>query len=191
MYTIVSGGAVPRASLDTGALVGYGFDKVVLHQTDGNVDVAWWSAMSMAAVLTALEHLHKSDARLYMSRFYNWRRGSWHDAYTQATSFTLKADAPNDAVELLSQNIFVPLFEKLLADGTLIEYRVDVEAEHTEASNTFWISFITPNAEGLDKVNAAIADTFNANPLVGPTFGSAVDFPAHRDYLYRTDATYR
>jgi hypothetical protein len=216
MYTIVSSWVIPRAQgsefekalVDTNkafavsSLVGYGADETLLHQTDGSTQRVWWSAMSMAAVLNVLEELHKSSAPvlsrvtkhwdgIYVSRFYNWHSGSSHGAFTQTTSFRLNAGAPGDAVEVLSKNIFVPLFEKLLSDGTLIEYEVDVEAEHTEAPDTFWISVITAKAEGLDKVNASIAETFNANPLVGPTFGSAVNFAVHRDYLYRTEATYR
>jgi len=216
MYTVVSSWATPRAQwseldkalVDTNkvfavsSLIGHGADETLLHQSEGSTHAVWWSAMSMAAVLNVLEEVHKAFAPvlnratkhwdgIYVSRFYNWRSGSSHGAYTQATSFRLRTGAPGDAVEVVSKNIFVPLFEKLLSDGTLIEYEVDVEAEHTEAPDTFWISIITAKAEGLDKVNAAIAETFNANPLVGPTFGSDVDFAAHRDYLYRTDATYR
>lgn len=199
MYTIVSTWTTPLVNTDkvlaAGALNAYGSDETVLHQTEGSTHAVWWSGTSMAAVLTELEELHKSSAKhsdaIYVSRFYNWHSGSTHGAYTQATAFKLKAGAPDDAVAILSKNIFVPLFEKLLTDGTLIAYRVDVQAEHTEAPDTFWISVITAKAEGLDTVNGAIAELFAANPLVGPTFGSAVDFAVHRDYLYRTDATYR
>jgi hypothetical protein len=195
MYTIVSSGAIPNAPTDSG-LIAYGTDETVLHQPDGSTHRVWWSAMSMAAVLNVLAEVHKTTAAkhsddIYVSRFYNRHPGSWHGAYTQATSFRLNAGAPADAVDLVSKNIFVPLFEKLLSDGTLIEYEVDVQAEHTEPPDTFWITVITAKAEGLDKVNAAIADTFDANPLVGPTFSSAVNFALHRDYLYRTEATYR
>jgi hypothetical protein len=216
MYTVVSSWTIPRtqgselekALVDTNkafvvsSLVGYGADETLLHQTEASTHAIWWSAMSMAAVLNVLGELHTSSApvlsratkhwdAIYVSRFYNWHAGSSRGAYTQTTSFNLRAGAPGDAVDVLSKNIFVPLLEKLLADGTLIEYEVDVEAEHTEAPDTFWISFITAKAEGLDKANAAIGDTFSANPLVGPTFSSLVDFAVHRDYLYRTEATYR
>src|SRR5580704_7134757 len=191
MYTIVSSGSIPNAPADS-ALIAYGTDETVLHQLDGSAHRVWWSAMSMAAVLNVLEEVHKTSVvkhsdDIYVSRFYNRHPGSWHGAYTQATSFRLNADAPADAVELVSKNIFVPLFEKLLSNGTLIEYEVDVQAEHTEPPDTFWITVITAKAEGLDTVNAAIADMFNANPLVGPTFSSAVNFALHRDYLYRTE----
>jgi len=216
MYTMISSWVIPRAQLselekalvDTNkalpvsSLIGYGADETVLHQTEGSTHRVWWSGMSMAAVLNALEEVLKISAPvlnratnhwdgIFVSRFYNWHSGSSHGAYTQLTSFKLNAGAPDDAVESLSKNIFVPLFEKLLADGTLIEYEVDVQPEHTEAPDIFWISFITAKAEGLDKANAAIAEAFNTNPLFGPAFASAVNFAVHRDYLYRTEATYR
>jgi len=103
----------------------------------------------------------------------------------------LKADAPDDAVDKLSKNFIAPLMEKLLADGTLHEYEIDTEAIHTEAPGTFWIFYITANAEGLDKVNAALRETMKANPMNGPAFGSMVDFTPHRDNLVRTNATYK
>jgi hypothetical protein len=216
MYTYVSNWAIPRAQwseldkalADTnkvfagGSLVGYGADETLLHQAEGSTHAVWWSAMSMAALFNVLEELHKTSAPvlnratkhwdgIYVSRFYNWHSGSSRGAYTQRTSFKLNAGAPDDAVQTLSKNIFVPLLEKLLSDGTLIEYAVDVQAEHTEAPGTFWITFITAKAGGLDKANALIGETFKANPLVGPAFVSDVDFTAHRDYLSRTEATYR
>jgi hypothetical protein len=216
MYTYIANWAVPRAQwseLDKvladndkvfagRSLVGYGTDETVLHRGDGSTHAVWWSAMSMAVLFNVLEDLHKTPAPVlngatkhwddvYVSRFYNWHSGSLRGAYTQTTSYKLNAGAPDDAVELVSKNIFVPLLERLLSDGTLIEYQVDVQAEHTEAPDTFWITFITVKAEGLDRANASIGETFKANPLVGPTFFSVVDFAAHRDYLYRTEATYR
>jgi hypothetical protein len=53
------------------------------------------------------------------------------------------------------------------------------------------IVYLAANAEGIDKVNAAIRESLKANPLHGPAFGSMVDFSAHRDYLVRTNATYK
>jgi hypothetical protein len=208
MYTYVSNWVIPRAQwpeldkalVDTskllagGSLVGYGIDETVLHQADAGTHAVWWSAMSMAALFNMLQDLHKTPAPvlngatkhwddIFVSRFYNRHPGAWHGAYSQMTSYKLRAGAPDDAVEMLSKNIFVPLLEKLVSDGTLIEYQVDVQAEHTEAPSTFWITFIT--------ANASIEETFTANPLVGPAFFSVVDFAVHRDYLFRTEATYR
>jgi len=52
--------------------------------------------------------------------------------------YKLKPDVPEHAIETLSKSFMVPLLEKLLADGSLIEYEIDTEAIHTEAPGTFW-----------------------------------------------------
>jgi hypothetical protein len=189
----------------SGTIVGYGSDVNLIHQPDGTTHDDWWSAMSMAGLLNVLDQFYKSGTptspvlanaakhwdNLYVSRYYNWHSGSWKDAYTHAGSYKLKPDAPNDAVDTLSKNLIAPLLEKMLADGTIHEYEIDTEAIHTEAPGTFWIFYLAANAEGLDKVNAALRETMKANPLDGPAFNSMVDFTAHRDMLVRTNATYK
>jgi len=192
-------------ALADGTIVAYGSDLNLIHTADGPTHDSWWSAMSLAGLLNVLDQTYKSGTAvspvlssatkhwdsIYVSRFYNWHSGSWKDAYTHAASYTLKADAPDNAVERLSKNLVVPLMEKLLADGTLHEYEIDTEAIHTEAPNSFWIIYITSSAEGLDKVNGALMETLKANPLAGPAFGSMVDTAQHRDMLARTSATYK
>jgi hypothetical protein len=201
--------AADREVLDkataSGTIVGYGHDTNMVHQPDGETHDEWWSAMSMAGLLNVLEQFYKSGSTaspvlasatkhwdsLFVSRYYNWHSGSWKGLYTHGSSYRLKPDAPNDAVEMLSKNLIVPLMEKLLADGAIHEYEVDTEAIHTEAPGTFWVFYLAANAEGLDKANAALRERMKANPLGGPAFGSMVDFTAHRDFLARTNATYK
>ena len=202
-------GAANQKILDkaiaSGTLVGYGNDENLIHSADGPTHDSWWSATSMAGVLNVLDQFYSSGTPtspvlasatkhwdgLFVSRYYNWHPGSWKDLYTHGASYKLKADAPNDAVDALSKNLIVPLMEKMLADGTIHEYEVDVEAIHTEAPGTFWVFYLAANAEGLDKVSTALRDTLKASPLNGPAFGSMTDGSEHRDYLSRTNATYK
>jgi hypothetical protein len=188
-----------------GTIVGYGNDMNLVHQPDGATHDNWWSAMSMAALLSVLDKFYKSgnattpvlasatrhaDA-IFVSRHYNWRAGSYKGAYTRLASFKLKPEAPANTVETLSKTVFVPLLEKLLADGAIIEYEIDTETVHTQDAGNFWIEFIAPNADGLDKFDAALRGANKSNPMLGPAFGSLVDFSAHRDYLVSTTATYK
>ena len=188
-----------------GTLVGYGNDTNLVHQPDGDTHDEWWSATSMAGVLNVLDQFYKSGNstqgvlttatkhwdEIFVSRHYNYHSGSWKDLYTEGASYKLKATAPDEAIETLSKNLIVPLLEKMLADGTIHEYEIDTQAVHTEAPGTFWIFYLAANAEGIDKVNAAIRESLKANPLGGPAFGSMVDFTDHRDFLARTNATYK
>jgi hypothetical protein len=192
-------------ALASGAIVAYGNDRNLVHDADGPTHDDWWSAMSMAGLMNVLDQFYKAGTSnspvlgsatkhwdgIFVSRFYNWHAGSWKDAYTHGSSYKLKQEAPDDATQSLSKHMLVPLLEKLLADGTIVEYEVDTEAIHTQAPGTFWVFYMTPNAEGLDKTNAAIREALKANPLHGPAFSSMVDFSEHRDYLSRTTATYK
>jgi hypothetical protein len=190
-------------AIGSGTLVGYGDDAAVVHQAEGPTHDNWWSALSEAGVLDVLDSVMKggpvpvlasatkhSDA-IYVSRFYNWRAGSYKGAYTHAASYKLKADAPEDAVESISKNFIVPLMEKLLAAGTIVEYEVDEEAIHTESPDMFWVGYICPTSAGLDKANAALGEALKANPFAGPAFGSMVDLTPHRDFLLRSNVTYK
>ena len=126
-----------------------------------------------------------------VSRYYNWHAGAFKGAYTRAAQYKLKADAPADAVEMLSKNVFVPMMEKMFADGSIVEYEIDTEAIHSEDPASFWVIFIAANAEGLDKFNAAVRDLRKTTPLGGSAIGALVDFAPHRDYLSSSTGIYK
>jgi hypothetical protein len=186
-------------------IVGYGDDKNLVHEVDGPTHDSWFSATSMAGLLNVLDQVYKSGAptgpvqsaatkhwdAVFVSRFYNWHPGSWKDVYSEVSMYKLHPDAPDNALQMLSVDLLVPVMEKLLAEGTIHQYEIDTEAIHTEAPATFWIEYVAANAEALDKVTATIRQALQSNPLSGPAFDSMVDYTAHRDYLSRTDATYK
>ena len=192
-------------ALASGAIVAYGHDTALVHTADGPTHDEYWSSMSMAGLLSLLEQFYKNGSavspvlaastkhfdEILVSRYYNWTSGSCKGCYTHGGFYKLKADAPNDAVDTLSKNLFVPLFEKLLAAGAIKEYEIDTQAIHTSEPGTFSVFYITPTADGLDKVNDAIRDTTKNNPLISPAIGSMLDSTGHRDELTRTDATYK
>jgi len=192
-------------AIASGTLVAYGNDVNLVHQPDQETHDDWWSAMSMAGLLNVLEQFYQSSSvaspvlvsatkhwdSIYVSRYYNWHPGSYKGVYTRVAEYKLKPDAPPDAVEMLSQHLFVPMLEKLLADGAIHEYEVDTEAIHTEDPGTFVVVIIAANGEGLDKFNAAVNELHKSHPLAGPAIGSMVDFSKHRDGLYRTNATFK
>ena len=191
------------AAVAAGTIVGYGNSELLVHTVDGPTHVNWWAAKSMAGLLNVLEEFYKSKSvatpvlssatkhwdSVYISRYYEWHPGTMKDVYVHGASYKLKPDAPADALDVLSKSLIVPLFQKLMADGTVQAYQVAEETVHTEDPAMFDIFFITPKAEGLDKVNAALRDAIKANSLAVPAFASMVDFAAHRDSLARGSFT--
>lgn len=197
--------ATLQKAMAAGTLIGYGSDVNLVHQPDAPTHDDWWCAMSMAGILNVLDQFYTNGSsttpvlqsatkhwdNILVSKYYNWHPGSMKDGYSHGAVYKLKADAPDDALDTLAKGALVPMMEKMLANGTISEYEIDTEAIHTDAPGSFYIFYLTPNADGLDKMNAALRDSLKANPLIGPAFGSAVDFSAHRDYLDRTSATYK
>lgn len=195
--------ALAKAKAD-GTIVGFGMDINLVHGPDAETHDVWWSSMSMAGMVKALEAARGSaDAgsaalntakhwdEVLVSRYYNWKSGSYKGAYTRVAEYQLKEDAPDDALENLSQHFIVPLLEKLLADGTILEYEIDTQAVHTHAPGMFGIVYITPKPEGLDTVQAAVQEMVKKHPLGGQAFGSVVVDSAHRDELMKSQGEYR
>ncbi len=188
-----------------GTIVAYGNDEALIHQSDGATHDSWWSAMSISGLLKVLEQFYASGSAtspalssatkhwdtIYVSRYYNWHSGSWKNAYTSASSYQLKPDAPDNALDLLSKSLVVPILEKLLADGTIHEYEIDTLQYHNGTPRQFWIVYIAANADGPDKLAAALQESGKTNPMGGPAFWSMVDPASHRDSLDRTSATYK
>ncbi|MGA3034556.1 MAG: hypothetical protein ABSD70_14800 [Terracidiphilus sp.] len=222
MYTYVANWQVPREhwpdienstspaaaalqkALDDGTLIGYGSDTNLIHTIDGGTHDSWWSSMSMAGLIKALEKARaatdphsvafnsaKHWDNVYVSHYYNWKSGPYKGAYTSVSSYKLKADAPDDALKDLSGHLVAPLLEKLLADGTILEYEIDVQAVHTSAPGSFNIVYVTPTPEGIDTVDAAIRDTVKGHPLGIEAFGAATDYTAHRDEIDKSDGVYK
>ncbi len=196
---------INQDALNSGMLIGFGDDTNLVHQPDQPTHDDWFSSMSMAGLLNTLEQFYKSgltqsamqqsatkhwDA-IYVSRYYNWHAGSWQGVYSYGSSYKLKPEASSDALDTLAKAAIVPRMEKLLADGVIHEYEIDTEAVHTSSPGTFWVFYIAANADALDKASASLRDALKANQLIAPAFGEMVDFKDHRDYLARTNATYK
>jgi hypothetical protein len=194
-------------ALADGTIVGYGDDENLVHFGERFTHANWWQASSRAGVMKVIEALHRGGGssspllvrspkhwdQVFMSRFYNWKAGSWKGAYGYKSTYKLKPDAPesDDALRILS-SFYVPLFERVLADGTIVEYEIEREIFHnTDSRAQLHFSFVTPSAEGLDKLNAAIRAAISENSLLAPAFGSMmVNFTPQNDWV-RVNATYK
>ncbi|HEX4284617.1 MAG TPA: hypothetical protein VHZ28_05960 [Terracidiphilus sp.] len=197
-------GLLDKAIAD-GTLVGYGYDETLVHQADGITHDDWWASMSLGGLIKVLDQLSTSGSTtssvlgtatkhsdaILVSHYYNWHPGAFKDNYGHVASYRLKADAPDDAVEMISKSFVVPLMEKLLSSGAIREYEVDTEAIHTTDPATFWIVYIATSPDGLDAVDSGLRDALKGQPLAGPAFGSMTDNLPHRDELLRSEGTYK
>lgn len=193
------------AALANGTIIAAGNGEALIHTEHGATHSGWWCATSEAGVLNVLDEFYKNGSTtnatfgsatahwdgLYVSRFYNYKSGPLKNGYDHGAYYKLKADAPNDAVAMLSKALFVPFFDKLMNDGAVVAYQVAEEAIHTQDPNWFFVFFLTPDAAGLDKVNAALTAALTKDPLSGAALTSMIDFGPHLDDLGRANAMFK
>ena len=194
-----------QKAMADGTIVGYGDDLNLVHTPEGETHDTWWSAMSMAGLVKVLDQLMAGEVsstpnaanptkhwdNVYVSHYYNWKSGEYKGGYVHVSAYKLKADAPDDAVESVSKHMVVPILDKLLADGTIVEYEIDEMAIHTAAPGTFLIIYVTPTPEGLDTVQTAVRSSLKEHPLSGDAFGSFVDDNGHRDELLKGNGVFK
>jgi hypothetical protein len=192
-------------ALGGSGIIAYGHEEMLVHSPEGPTHTSWWCAMSEGGLFNTLDEFYKGGTvvdpvlssatkhwdNVYVSRFYNLRSGSVKGGYVHGSVYKLKDGAPDDSVSMLSKSFIVPFMDKLVADGTVQAYQVAEEAIHTADPDQFFVFFVTPKAEGLDKVNAGLAEALHGNPLAGAALGS-IDAPsAHRDDLGRGDSVFK
>ena len=194
-------------ALADGTLVGYGGAENLMHSAEGFTHANWWQANSWAGVMKVVEGFHKGGGssspllvsatkhwdQVFVSRFYNWKAGSWKGAYRYTATYELKPEwpDPNDAIRTLS-TFDVPLFEKLLADGTIVEYEIDRELiRKTDSPAKFVYLVVTPSVEGLDKLTAVVRAAVSENPLLGPAFASMTVNQTPQIDILQVNATYK
>jgi hypothetical protein len=215
IYTYVSRWAVPRAQwgdmskLDDqeralmeklyaeGTITGYGNFASAIHTEGQPTHGSWFSATSVAGLMKALDALlgrptatapvlaaSKHWDLIVTSRNYNGRAGKYQGAYLDVAGFEVKPGHSREFYDVVKNSI-VPMYEKLLEDGAIISYSIDEEAYHTENPGRISFVYTAPDATGLDKVRAAVEETIEKTPALGPAFSSIINTESHRDFLGR------
>ena len=142
----------------SGTLVGFGNDTALVHEPDGATHDGWWSATSMAGILNVLDPIYQAgsaNATVFNSATEALGQHLCEPVLQLASRFVegliharvfvqVQGGAPDNALDTLSKNLFMPLFEKLLADGTIYECDIHTQAIHTEAPGRFFFSTSRP-----------------------------------------------
>jgi hypothetical protein len=79
----------------------------------------------------------------------------------------------------------VPVYDKLVTDGTIASYQLDSEYNIENAPGRVFLAVTMRDADGLDKMQAAFNDIFDKNPAVGQAFASVLVPNSRNDLLAR------
>lgn len=181
-----------------GTLTGYGEFTNVIHQEGEPTHGTWFSATSEGNLLKALEAVYAQPGLttspvqsaskhwdyLMESTLYNQRSGTSESGYLAGQEWNVKPGNMR-AYRDLMKSAAVPVFEKLLADGTVTAYGMDAEDFHTHKPGRVSFYYTTPDAAAFDKASKAIDEAFEKNPALGSAFESMVERESHRDFLAR------
>jgi hypothetical protein len=213
VYTYIAQWAVPRAQwpdmvklddqerplmekmIANGDIVAYGQFANLIHQEDGPTHGSWFSATSEGKLMKALEQVSalglttapvevnsKHWDLILVSRTHNGRSGHYENAYLSGSQWRVKPGEGRAFNDLMNSTI-VPVFDKLLADGSVVSYSVDSEDYHTDKPGLVSMVFTTADASGLDKVDDALEAALGKDRAIGPALGTLTNSEDHRDFL--------
>jgi hypothetical protein len=179
-----------------GTLVGYGAYTNLIHQEGEPTHGTWFTATSEGNLLKALEAIYAQPAsvgapvqgaskhwdQILTGDLYNAKAGA-SAGYLTWSQWEVKPGQMHAYTEL-TKSVFVPILEKLLAEGTITSYGQLSEDYHTGKLGIVYDYLTVPDAASLDKANKAFEDAFSS-PAIGDAVRALTEREGHRDYLTR------
>ncbi len=217
LYTYVSDWTIPRtqwddmekenatskAALDKlvadGTILGYGFFNTAAHEYKGPTHGDWIQASSIGGIFKAEDALRGTPRNaallgsgphqdlFVVSQNYNGHSGTFNDGILRVIGLRVKPGQMDRFRETWAKYL-VPVYKQLLADGALHSYQLDTEWNVTSPPGTVYVVTVAAGAEAVDRVAAAINDTFEKNPAILDALLSATEPDSRHDYLGRVTA---
>jgi len=181
-----------------GTLVGYGYFENRIHSVDGMTHGSWFQADSLANIFKALDKIYAQPGAvtspvqaaskhmdyLMISTIHGAKAVTGSTGYLRVISAEIKPGKEEEFMEAYRRYV-VPVYAKLLADGAIVSYQLDMEYNIENAPGRFFSAAITRDAEGLDKVRMAVGELFEKNPAVLATLVSTTKPNSRNDLLAR------
>jgi hypothetical protein len=186
--------------LADGTILSWGIYATVVHQEERETHGSWFETASLANVQKVLAELAKLAPNpvintvkhhdfLLRAPLRRNRAASASSGYLLVNSILVQPGKGQEWRELFDK-YNKPVYEELLANGTISTYWVHVEQVHTDDPGRRYVVYVVPNADGLDKVGAAFQAAgrkrgTEANQAVGRAFTDVSVAGSHRDYFAR------
>lgn len=182
--------------LANGTIIDWSLSTRVVHEEEGPTHGAFWSATSIAALERVREELLKLPPNpaaagakhfdlLVQSIVYRARTTGATSGYLYVSWVKLKPGMGREW-EAIGKKYFEPVLEELLKNGTLLAFGIEFEYVHTQdlAWRILW--YVTPSAEGEDKVSAALNAVFDHDgAVILPALEATTVRREHRDGFWR------
>ena len=196
--------------LADGVITQYGVDAVTVHTADGQTHSTWFSSRTLANLEKALDALVAANEKLgpeerrkqntelsgekhrdfiVRSLVHKVRPANLDKGYDMASFATVKPGKGREYRELWDKYT-KPVLEQLVNEGAITAYGLDVEQVHTNSPSERVTWYVMPNAEALDKIEAAFEAARNKvdaveRRAIGTLFADVTEASAHRDGMFR------
>jgi hypothetical protein len=159
--------AVVDRLMANGTITGWGNFTPLVHTADGGTHGIWFTASSIANITKAFDELIKAPQEPAQRDAKHWDHllrpvvGSGKpvasgNGYIWVNSLQVQPGKGAEWLDLWTKNS-KPIYDELVANGTITSYSVDTEVVHTDSPAWRHIVYIAPNADAVDKVLAATA----------------------------------
>ena len=191
-----------------GTVLAYGIDVDMLHVPGTNNVAFWLEAADFAGIgqaEAAIDEFAKAHPDVMGDLFSMSDPATHHDFIVRSLEskagkapagvmptvdfdiVTVK-EGQMDAFMELFRKYDKPVLDKLVDDGVIYSYSVDVEAVHTMKPGTVWTIVSMPDLGGKDKVRAAFQESMKKVPeaernMMDKLFEGIVEPGSHRDSL--------
>ena len=192
-----------------GAVLAWGLDTRVIHREDGTTHVLWWVTKDYAgmdAVFAALRQINPPAADQEKLRAAT-DLSKHHDHLNRTILMNVREEEPSAPLytswsfvkvdagksgewRKLFEKYNKPVFDKLVPDGTIFGYGIDVEEFHTDDPGWRAVWVLTTSLGAFDKIDAAFAADRQARSeeereSIGRQFRDITTPGEHRDSLWR------
>lgn len=181
-----------------GVLTGYGTFESVIHREGEPTHGVWYQSTSVGGLLKTLEtvaaqppnpaaavlNTTKHWDEILESDNYNSHSGSFKGVFLDGSSYQVKPGRGREFSALV-KSTFIPILEKLLADGVIHSYSFDAQSYHSSKPGSFDLVYTAADATAIDKADAAFEAALGKNDSLGPAMRALTEPQEHRDFLLR------
>jgi hypothetical protein len=181
-----------------GTLTGYGTFESVIHREGEPTHGVWYQSNSVGGLLKTLETITaqppnpaaavlnttKHWDEILESENYGTHSGTFKGAFLDGSSYQVKPGHGREFSALV-KSTFIPILDKLLADGVIHFYSLDSQSYHSSKPGAFDLVYAPVDAAAVDKASAAFEAALGKNDTLGPAIRSMTETQEHRDFLLR------
>lgn len=180
--------------LENGIIVSWGTFTAIVHREAGLTHGTWWSASSITGIDRVLQELvklppnpatrgAKHHDHLLRSLIHRARTGGAGEGFLWVSAWKVQPGRDVQWREVWDRYV-KPIYDDLLASGTISMYQLAAEHAHTEDPDLRYVIYLAPSVASVEQVAAAFA-TLSQDRAIAAALAEVNVPGTHRDLFAR------